>query len=158
MRPSMDLRRAVRAFTVTNRNIADLEVQLSRAKQKVEIAERIEITKYVAVLRHPKIIPAEERFRTAQRILDGLSQYPRERDTEEFIGAHVQEAHGLLVHRIDQTTAIRKLGMSRNQGGVKLRQLFGRHRQVGIEDHQDLTCGRSEAFANGVALSYAGRL
>ena len=108
----MDLSCAVSALPVANGNVADFQVQLPRAKQKVEVPKRIEVTELDAILRNSKIVSAEECLRAAQRVFDGLPEHPRECEAEELVGAHIQESHRLLIHGIDQPNAIRKLGVS----------------------------------------------
>src|SRR5580692_8637021 len=120
----MNIRLSVGPLTIPHRDIRNPEIQLARTKQEIEISERIEIAKERSIGGDAQVILPRKHFRTAERILDRLSQSPAECDAEELVRAHVQELHGAVFHRIDETHAICELRSTRYQRFVEFRQLF----------------------------------
>src|SRR5262249_51265918 len=82
--PALDLRRAIPAFAVADRQIGNLQIELCRAEQQVEVSERIEIAEVCAVGRYQLVVGAPQHFRAAERVLDALTEEPRECEAEEL--------------------------------------------------------------------------
>ena len=94
----------------------------------------------------------------AERVLHGLAEEPGEDEAEGLVRAEVQELHRLLVHRVDEPHAVRELRAPTGDDIVELREFLGRHREVGVEDHEDVARGGGETEPHGVALAAAGLL
>ena len=101
MAPAGDIRGSVRAFTVADGQVYDLEIELCGAKEQVKIPKRIEIAKVFTVGGDQVVILFPEDFRAAERILERLSQQPGKCQAEEFVPQEIQVAHGLVLHGID---------------------------------------------------------
>src|SRR5438552_2996365 len=76
--PALNVGFAISAGLVTNRQIEDAQVEFCRAKQQVEIAERIEIAEIRAMARDGLVVFSEEHLGAAERVLDRLAKQPRE--------------------------------------------------------------------------------
>ena len=64
-----------------------------------------------------------------------------------------RRVHGPVLHRVNQSAAVDELGLVAAKQFVKFRQLLGRHRQIGVEDHEDVPGGLREGFADGPAFA-----
>ena len=74
MLPAMDVRRTIRAFPITDRQVSDFEIEFGGTKQEIEIAERIKVTKVSAVGYNQIIVSLSESLCTAQSILNRLTK------------------------------------------------------------------------------------
>ena len=85
---------------------------MRRAEQQIEIAERIEVAEVGAVGRDALVVGAAQHLGAAQRVLDRLPEQPREGQAEELVAEQVEEAHRLLLHRVDQPHAVDELALA----------------------------------------------
>src|ERR1700730_7275869 len=116
MRPALDVGFPVCAFTVTNREVDELEIVFGRSKNQIEIAEWINFTEICAIGGDHFIITLAEHLGPAQRVFDVLAKKPGERQAEEFVAKKIEEPHGLLLHRIDQANAVDELRFAGSPG------------------------------------------
>src|SRR3989344_7500370 len=149
----MDFRFTVLTVSITYGNLNDLEVHFAGTEQQVEVAERIEVAKVGAVPDQRQIIFPEHHLGAAQRVLQAFAEQPGKGHGEEFVRDQVERAHRLAFHRVDQPASVQELGLSTDDGAVELRQILGRYREIGVEDHQYVTCGLQETFAHGISLA-----
>jgi hypothetical protein len=56
------------------------------------------------------------------------------------------------LHRIDKAAAVDELTFATRNGVIKLGEVLRRHRQIRIQDHQDITGGQRESFSHGIAF------
>jgi hypothetical protein len=154
--PALDVGGAVGAFPIADGDVADFEVLFVGAEEQVEVAERIKLAEVGAVGGDLEVVFAGEDLGAAERVFDALAEEPGESQAEEFIGDHVEELHGLFLHRVDEAGAVGELGFAAGDGLVKLGELLGRHGEVGVEDHEDVAGGGGIGLADGVAFALAG--
>lgn len=83
---------------------------------------------------------------------------PTERLGEEQIPEHVERAHRLALHRIHQSAPIDQVGVAAAVGIVKARQQLRGHRQIRVEDREDVSRGVRKPEADGVCLAHPGLL
>ena len=74
MRKSMDIGSAVGPFLVANRHFQNLEIELGRPEQQVEIAEGIEISEIRPAGRDAFVVSPEQYFRSTERILNSFAE------------------------------------------------------------------------------------
>ena len=134
MFPAADVRRAVGALAVPDRDVRDFQAQFARTKQQVEIPKRIEVAEVSAIRDDLVVVVGANDLRAAERVLDRLTEQLGEDEAKRLVRAHVQELHRMLLHRINEPRTVREIGPVRGHRFIKLRQFFRRHRQVGIED------------------------
>ena len=77
---------SLEALFISNWNIQDFQVELTRPKQQDEIAERIEISKVRSICHNAFVAFFGENFCTAERVFHGLTQEPVEKNREYLIG------------------------------------------------------------------------
>src|ERR1700722_77758 len=156
MAPTLDVGFSVDAFTVPDRQIDDLHIEMRRAKNQVEIAEGIEVAEIGAVVRDHLILGAAQDFCSAKRVFNALPQQPGKREAKELIAQEVEEPHRATFHRINQADAVYKLAAAGSPGIVEMRQVLRRNGQIRVQDHQNvaLSLGKSEAY--GVSLTFPG--
>ena len=127
-------------------------------EEQIEATERIEITKVGAIGGDPLVIPRVQHLRSAQRVLDGLTDNPRESQAEKFVRTHVEKPHGLPLHWINETNAIGKFAAARDECVVKLRKFLRRSRQIRVKNHENIARRNRKCLSNGVAFTNAGLL
>src|ERR1044072_8863151 len=110
MPPPLDVCLAVSPVAISDRNVADLQMQMIRAEDQVEIAEGIKLTKMRAVRRDAPVIGLQQDLGAAKRVLDRLAQRPTEGEAKKLVGAEIAEAHRLVFHRVNQPHAISEIG------------------------------------------------
>ncbi len=154
--PALDIGFAVGAFPIPDGNVGDFEVLLGGAEEQVEIPKRVEVAEIGAVGRDVFVVGAAQDFGAAERVFDGLTEEPGEDEAEGFVSAEIEELHGALVHGVYEANAISELGASGSDDVIKFREFLRGHRQIGVEDHQDVTAGGGETGADGVAFAAAG--
>src|ERR1700737_1034496 len=133
-------------------------MEMVAAEKKIEVTEWVEVTEVCAVGSDAFIVFFEKCLRPAERVLHRLSKGPAKGDTEELVCTKVAKAHRLLFHRINQPHAVREIGPSGGEHVVKLRQLLGRHREIGIKNHEDFSARHLKGFAHGVAFAFPALL
>ena len=67
----------------------------------------------------------------------------------------IERAHRFAFHWVYETTAIDEVGEAFTPCIVVASEVFGRHRQIGIEDGEELMLRVAEAEAHGVGLANA---
>jgi hypothetical protein len=72
-------------FEGIGRDIDNLQIQFSRTKNKIEIAEGIKLTEVCAVGRNLLVVTPAQDLRSAQGILDALTQQPGESEAEKTV-------------------------------------------------------------------------
>src|SRR5208282_3408566 len=154
--PARDVGLAVSALCVANRHVNDLQIELGSAEDEIEIAEWIELPEVASISRDQVVVLSTQHLGAAKRVLDFLSQQPRKSDREKLVSDQVEEAHRPRFHRVNQPHAVDEFALARAQYFIETRQVFGRHRQVGVEYHQHLTLGCCESGANRVAFPASG--
>ncbi len=153
--PAVDVCFTITAVTVSDGDIADFEIQFGGSKKQVEVAEGIELAKVGAVLGDAIVSFAGKNLGSAEGVFHGLAEQPTECDGKEFVRAEVEKPHGLSFHRVNQPHPIGELGLSRDQGLAELRQILGRHSEVGVKNYQNIACGFLEADTHGIALAFS---
>jgi hypothetical protein len=83
-----------------------------------------------------------------------LPEQPGEKDAEQFVRTEIQELHGFPLHRVNKAATVCKVAVARCHSVVKFRQILGRHREIGVEDHEDITSGDGEPGADGVTVEW----
>src|SRR5690349_15772256 len=101
-------------------------------------------------------MPLTQDFRSAQRVLHALAEKPTERQAEELIPQKVEEAHGPVLHRINQAYSVDKFSLAGTPRGVKSLQILWRNREVGVENHEQFAGGFGKSQAHGISFSFAG--
>jgi len=104
------------------------------------------------------VVALPQHLGAAQGVLHRLPEHPGEHAAEELVAQVVEKAHGVLFHRVHQAHAVDELAASARQRLVETRQVFGRHGQVGVQNHQDIAAGFGKTQPHGVALPHAGLL
>jgi len=156
MPPTGDVGRAVGPVPVPNRNIGDLEVQPGGAEEEVEIPKGVEVTEVGSVGGDPGVVGPPEHLGAAEGVLDVLSQKPAEKDAEYLVRAHVQELHRLFLHRVHEAGAVREFGAAGNDRLVEFGEFLGGHREVRVENHEEIALSDRESRPNGITLAAAG--
>src|SRR5262245_27690568 len=139
-----DLGLAVGAAGIADRNLDGLEAELGSAEDQLEVPERIEISEITARGLDPRIVGAPQRLGAAECVGEALRQQPGKEQREGLVGDEVEDAHRLLLHRINETRAVDELALARANRVPELRQLLRRHGEIGIEDHQDVAAAASK--------------
>src|SRR5688572_8918416 len=111
MTPTLNISGAVSAVAIADWHVNNLEVQLGRPEQQVEIAEGVELPEIISVGRDGLIILPPHYFGAAQRIFDGLAQEPGKGQTEKLIAQQVEETHRLFLHRVNQARTVGKVSL-----------------------------------------------
>src|SRR6266852_2520490 len=150
---AVDLRLAVAPRPVAHRHLDDLQSQPRGSEEEIEIAEGIEIAEVRPPRRQPPVGVAPEHLGAAEGVLDAPPENPGEGEAEELVARHVQQAHRLVLHRVDEARAVDELALAFGDGEVELGQILRRHGQVGVEDEEHVPLRRLEALAHGVALA-----
>src|SRR5262249_5932920 len=88
---------------------------------------------------------APENLCAAESVLYALVQQEGKQLAEHHIAHDVEEFHGALLNRIDESAPIYELARSGNNGAEEFRQLLGHHCQVSIENHQYIAACLTEA-------------
>jgi len=127
MTPALDVCFPIGARAVANGQIHQPQVEFGRSENQIEISKRIKLAEIGRVASERFVILAEQDFGSAKSILELLSQQPTEGEAEKFVGHHIQELHGLLLHRIHQSDTIYKLRSTGTSRFIELWQLFRRH-------------------------------
>src|SRR5882757_135079 len=140
---------------VVDRGFDDLQVLLGGAEDQIEIAEWIEIAEIAALPRQHLVVLAQQHLGAAKGICHPGVDEIAEQISEAAVGDEVEWPHRLVFHGINQAGAVHEFRFSGFDHGVIFRQGFRRHRQVGVEDHQDVAGRRRKALANGIALALA---
>src|SRR6266511_1042435 len=151
----LDVRAAVIALIVANRDFDDVQVELRGAEEQVEVAKRVEIAKESPSRRDLLVVAPPERLGAAQCVLEGLAEQIAEGCPKEFVGEGVEQRHRAAAARIDQPAAVGELSAPADDDVEKLGQVLWRHRQVRVEDHQHVAARHAEALAHGIALPLA---
>src|SRR5207253_7187928 len=104
--PALNVRLAVGASLIADRQIDDPQVQLRRAEQEIKIAKRIEVAKIGAMARDGFVILFEKHLGAAQGVLERLAQEPGKSGAKKLVRDHIQEPHRLMFHWINQSNAV----------------------------------------------------
>src|SRR5690606_10598022 len=99
----------VRAVFVTNREVANAELQKRGAEEEIEIAEWIKVAEPFDPTRDSVHVVAQKHLGAAEAVFDRLAQHVGKRDRKKFLPEQTQETHRLLFHWIHQATAVREL-------------------------------------------------
>jgi len=110
--PSADIRGAVCAFLVADRDFGDAEAYLPGAKEQVEVAEGVKLTEVASTGGEPEVVAPEQDLGAAEGILHRLPQHPGEDHAERLVGTEVQEAHRLPLQRVDEPHPVGELGLA----------------------------------------------
>src|SRR5262249_7928631 len=100
--PALYVGFAVATGAVADRNLDDLAVQPRRPEEQIEVAEGVEVAEVAAPARDAGVVGRPQDLGAAQRVAYRLSEQPRERPTEELVAKQVEEAHGVLLHGVDE--------------------------------------------------------
>src|SRR5271165_4113293 len=73
-----DLRLAIGAACIADRDFDSFETELRGAEDEVEIAERIKVAEIAAAALEPQVVAAAHYLRPAQRVGEALRQEPAE--------------------------------------------------------------------------------
>ena len=76
MAEPMNIRAAVLAREITNRDVHRIQTQNGRGKQQLEVAERIEVAEIAPPRAHPLIIVAGDQLGAAKRVAQPGIQHP----------------------------------------------------------------------------------
>src|SRR3984893_10389054 len=155
MAPALDVSLTVSSLMIAHRNVDNLEVELGGAENQVEVAERIEVAEVGAVGGDGLVVGSAQHLGPAKRVLDVLAEQPGKSNAEELVAEEIQKTHRLLVHRVDKPHTVDEFAAARTQRAIKARQILGRNRQVGIEDHQHSTLRLGETQAHRITLARA---
>ena len=158
MFPALDVGRAVGAFTIADGDIRDLEVEFRGTEEEVEVPEGIEVAEVGAVGGDGFVVRAAQDFGSAEGVFHGLTEEPGEDEAKGFVGAEIEKLHRLFVHRVDEAHAVGEFGAAARDHVVEFGEILGWHREIGVEDHQDIARRDRETGAHGVALALAGLL
>ena len=150
-----DVRLAVGAVFVAHGDVADAQAHERRAEEEIEIPEGVEVAEFWQAFQQPFVVGARHHLGAAEAVLDALAEDKTERVGEEVVAEHVEEAHGLVLHRVNQAAAIGELGGAGAQDLKKFRQVFRRRGQVAVLDDKHVAGGVLEAMAHGVPLAFA---
>src|SRR6185437_5393074 len=153
MLPALNVRLPVLPLPVTYRQPQNLQVVARCSKQKVEVAERIDLAEVSTICRNRLVMDSAEDLGAAKAVLHALAQQPRERKAEELVAEQVEEAHRLLLHRIDQSHSVDEVTSSRTPRLIKPRQVLRRNSQVGIQNHQQVAARSFESQSNCISLA-----
>src|SRR5262249_35912823 len=118
-----DLSLAVSAAGIADGNLNRLEAELRRAEDQLEVPERIEISEITARGLDPRVVGAPQRLSAAQRVGEALRQQPGKEQREGLVGDQIEDAHRLLLHRINEPGAVDELALAGPNRIPKLRQL-----------------------------------
>src|ERR1700731_5361017 len=155
MAPSLDVSLTPGSLMIARRHVDHLEVELGGSENQVEVTERIEVTEVGAVGGDGLVVGPAQHLGPAKRVLDVLAEQPGKSHAEELVAEEIQKAHRLLFHRVDKPHTVDEFAAARTQRAIKARQILGRTRQGGIEDHQDSALRLGEAQAYRVTLARA---
>ena len=144
------------SFLIAYGQVDDLEVQLIGTEQQIEIPEGIEIPKVLPVGLQLQVVFSEHHLGAAEGVLDRLLHQPAEKQTEELIAQNIERTHAVLLQRIDQPASVDEFSFPGGNGTVEFGQLLRWNGQIGIEDHQYVSCGNVVACTNRIALSLPG--
>src|SRR5687768_17060228 len=126
------------ARSVAHRHLHQGQLDTRGAEEQVEVSERVELAKLLPGGRDTLVIGFPQDLRPAQRILDALTQEPGKDEAEELISEQIHYAHRFIFHGVDETRPVDEPAFVFCQRQVEAGQIFWRHGQVGIEDHQDI--------------------
>ena len=101
---------------------------------------------------------AREKLRAAQRVADRGVENIAERLREEDVADAVEKTHRVAFHRIDEAAAVDEIREASHPGFIKLDEQLGRHRQIGIEDRQQIAGRVRESHPHSVVLASPGLL
>ena len=154
--PPLNIGFSIEALLVANRNIHNLHVLLICSEKQFKVAERIEIAEIRSTAIDAFVVRSPHDFSTAQGVLHGLTEQPREDHAECLVRAKIGELHRLPRHRVNQPHAVGEITFPRGQHLDELRQILRGHREVRIEDHKDVSGGRAKTLSLRVSLAFAG--
>src|SRR3970282_1831016 len=80
-----DVRRPVRALTVSHGDLHDAQVEVGGSEDQVEVAVRIEIAEVSPPGREMGVVQAPDDLGAAERILDGLADQDAQQEAEEAV-------------------------------------------------------------------------
>src|ERR1700677_568788 len=109
MPPALNISPAVGSLMIPHGHIDQLEVELGRAEDEVEVAERIEVAEVEAVGSDRVVVGPAQHLGPAQGVLDVLSQQPGKGYAEKLVTQKIQKAHRLLLHRVDEADPVDEL-------------------------------------------------
>ena len=149
---------AVHAFAVADGNFDNFEVLFGRAKEQVVISKWVEVSKEAAAGYNFLVVFAEENFGAAEGVAEALFQKPGEGHAEEFIAQEVEEAHGLVIHLIDEAGPVDKFPFAFDEGVEEFGQVFRGDGEVRVQNHEDVARSCGKPFAYGIAFASAAAL
>src|SRR6266511_2996462 len=110
-----DLCRTVRPLPVADGKLGDLQIQLCRSEEQVEVPEGIEVSEERPVRLYSLVVTAPEHFGSAQRVRDTGFQGPREQQPERLVAKEIEETHRLVLHRVHQAGAVDEVPLPLNK-------------------------------------------
>jgi len=102
------------------------------------------------------VISSPKHFGPTKRVFNPSIEDKGKKITEEFVPKNIQEAHGFLLHGVNQAGAIDELSPARGDGFVEIGQFFGQNRQVRVENHEDISLGRIESHPDIFRFANSG--
>src|SRR6266404_507838 len=101
MAPALNVRRPVSSLVIMYGDLDDFQSHPGCAKQKIKVAEWIEIAKEFPGRREPLIVRSRQHFRAAQGILEALTKHERKGSCKKFVRHNIEKTHSFLFHRIN---------------------------------------------------------
>ena len=102
MAEATDVGTPVDPLFVVDGEVYNFSVELCGAKEEIKVPKRVKVSKEGSSVFNICIVITREHLGTAERIFESLIQYPTKNSAKEFIGNVIEEAHGLLFHRVDE--------------------------------------------------------
>src|SRR3990172_3335420 len=89
--PPLDVGPPVGPALVTDGQVEDLQSEPGRAEEEIEIAKRVEVPEVRPLGGDALVVASPQGLGAAQRVLDGLSQQPGEKQAEDLVPHKVEE-------------------------------------------------------------------
>src|SRR5271157_2225508 len=150
-----DVGGSIGPLAVPDRHLDDLQIQLGRPKQEVEITKGIQLSKIASAPRQLLIPGPPEDLGTAEAVLDRLADERAQEQGEKAIAQQVEEAHGLGVHSVNQAATIDELTFAADEGIVEVDEILRRHAGIRVQNHEDIALGLRETQPHCIALAPA---
>src|SRR3989304_8111966 len=148
-----NIRVPVAACSIMDGYFDDLEILLRGAEDQMQVAERIEVAEVRAVTRDRLIVFPKHRLRAAQSIGEALADQVTEDACKKTVAEQIERLHGVLLHRIDEPGAVDHFAFSTSDGVIKLRQGFGGHCEIGVQDNDDFAARGGQRLSHSIALA-----
>lgn len=91
----------------------------------------------------------------AEAVLDALAQDKAKGVGKEMVAQHVEEAHGLVFHGVNEAAAVDEFGRAVAQDIEKFGQILGRGGEVAVLDDENVARGVGKTAMDSVPLAFA---